>query len=69
VFGHGLSDEEKKNASDEFELHLELGNSRNVAVVPSHFIGFFVFPKQDYPSDSKVAEINTLRCQVHSDGN
>jgi hypothetical protein len=23
---HGLSDEEKKNASDKFELHIELGN-------------------------------------------
>ena len=23
---HGLSDEEKKNASDDFELHIELGN-------------------------------------------
>ena len=30
--GHGLSDEEKKNTSDEFELHIELGDSRKVAV-------------------------------------
>ena len=29
----GLSDEEKKNTSDNFELHLELGNWRNVALV------------------------------------
>ena len=30
--GHGLSDDEKKNNSDEFELHIELGDSRKVAV-------------------------------------
>jgi hypothetical protein len=36
---HGLSDEEKKNTSDNFELHLELGNLINVAVVLK---GFFV---------------------------
>ena len=30
--GHGLSDDEKKNTSDEFELHIELGDSRKVAV-------------------------------------
>ena len=38
--GHGLSDEEKKNTSDNFELHdFELGNSRNVAVI---LIGSFI---------------------------
>ena len=31
-FGHGFRDEEKKNTSDKFELHFELGNSRNVSV-------------------------------------
>ena len=31
--GHGLSDEEKKDTSDSFELHLELKNSRGIAVV------------------------------------
>jgi hypothetical protein len=37
--GHGLSDKEKKNTtSDSFELHLELGSSRNSAAV---LIGFF----------------------------
>ena len=36
---HGLSDEEKKNTSDNFELHLELGNLRNVAAI---LIAFFV---------------------------
>ena len=30
---HGLSDEEKEDTSDDFELHFELGNTRNVAVV------------------------------------
>ena len=30
---HGLSDEEKENASDNFELHLELVDSKNIAVV------------------------------------
>ena len=30
--GHGLSDDEKKNTSDELELHIELGDSRKVAV-------------------------------------
>ena len=30
--GHGLSDDEKKNTSDEFELHIEQGDSRKVAV-------------------------------------
>ena len=38
--GHGLSDEEKKDSSDNFELHLELWNSRDVAVVLS--IGFLL---------------------------
>ena len=33
AFGHGLSDEEKKDTSDKFELHLELGNSRSSAAV------------------------------------
>ena len=36
-FGHGFRDEEKKNTSDKFELHFELGNSRNIAV---ELIGF-----------------------------
>ena len=37
---HDLSNEEKKNTgSDNFGLHSELGNSRNVAVV---LIGFLV---------------------------
>ena len=40
-----MSDEEKKNTSDNFELHLELGNSRNIALV---LIGFW-FPKQGLP--------------------
>ena len=31
--GHGLGDEEKKDTSNDFELHLELGNSRGIAVV------------------------------------
>ena len=44
VLSHGLSDEEKKNTSDNFELHLELGNSRNFAIV---LIGFLL-PKQGY---------------------
>ena len=26
TLSHGLSDEEKKDASDNFELHIELGN-------------------------------------------
>ena len=38
-FGHGLSDEEKKNTRDNFELHLELGNWINIALV---LIGFFL---------------------------
>ena len=42
-FSHGLSDEEKKKTSDNFELHLELGDSRGVAVI---LIGFFV-PKPE----------------------
>ena len=42
VFGHGLSDEEKKNTSDNFELHLDLGSSKYVAVVLIPFL----FPKQ-----------------------
>ena len=39
VFSNGLSDEEKKDTSDNFELHLEsgLGNSRDIAVI---LIGF-----------------------------
>ena len=39
-FGHGLSDEDKKNTSDDFELHLQvgLGILRKIAVV---LIGFF----------------------------
>ena len=39
TLSHGLSDEEKKNtqASDNFELHLESGNSKNIATV---LIGF-----------------------------
>ena len=32
-----MSDEEKNNTSDKFELHLELGDWRNVAIV---LIGF-----------------------------
>ena len=32
-FGNGLSDEEKKNTRDNFELHLELGNRRNKGFV------------------------------------
>ena len=32
-----MSNEEKKNCSDEFELHFELESSRNIAVV---LIGF-----------------------------
>ena len=31
--GHGLGDEEKKDTSNDFELHLELGNSRGITVV------------------------------------
>ena len=42
TLSHGLSDEEKKNTSDNFELHLELGDMRNIAVV---LIGFS-FPKR-----------------------
>ena len=30
TLSHGLSDEEKKNASDNFELHIELGNRENL---------------------------------------
>ena len=36
-FGYGLGDEEKKDTSDNFELHSELGNLRNIAV---ELIGF-----------------------------
>ena len=37
--GHGLGDEEKKDTSNDFELHLELWNWRDVAVV---LIGFWL---------------------------
>ena len=36
---HSLSDEEKEDTSDDFELHFELGNSRNVVVVLIFFFG------------------------------
>ena len=42
-FGHGLGHGEKKNTSDNFKLHLELGNLRNIGVV---LISFF-FPKME----------------------
>ena len=35
---HGLSDEEKKNTSENLEFHLELGDQTNVETV---LIGFF----------------------------
>ena len=40
---HGLSDEEKEDTSDDFELHFELGNTRNVAVV----LIVFLVPKTE----------------------
>ena len=42
ILSHGLSNEEKKNTSDDFELHIELGKLRNFSAV---LIGFFSFPK------------------------
>ena len=39
-FGYGFGDEEKKDTSDNFRLHFELGNLRNIAVV----LKFFCFP-------------------------
>ena len=38
----GLSDEDKKNSSDNFKLHLGVGNSGNVAAV----LIVFLLPKQ-----------------------
>ena len=55
---HGLSDKEKKNASDNFELHLELRNSRNVAVVLIEFL----FQKATLqPTVRQIAKMKSLR--------
>ena len=47
----GLSDEEKKNTSDNFELHLELGNWRNVALT------FFTTKQTRSRLSAKIAKI------------
>ena len=44
-----LSDEEKKDTSDDFELHLELADSSNIAAV---LIPFSIIERRDVTSTS-----------------
>ena len=64
-FGHGLSDEEKKNTSDNFELHLWYGELKKQS---SRTYRLF-FSKRGYFAYYKIAKINSLRRRVDSDGN
>jgi hypothetical protein len=61
ILSHGLSDEEKEKTCDKFELHLELGDLRNVAAV---LIAFFA-PKTGSTNISSRADyrpkVNSLR--------